>query len=420
MLVRWFFRLFILLLLLIPVGIIVVAVLCLESTPLVEGEALLSASNVERAKRLLKEHDPWKLRSGEVKTVSMTEEELSLIANHLINRFGSGGATLEMGQDRLTIAASLDLAKLVPGHFINLEADLSADGDVARLDKLRIGSVSIPSRLVRGLVAFGAEHVYRASGVQNAKEVLRTVAMRPQRLDIIYQWQEEIVDAIRNRLVSRTDKVLLRVYNEFLAAEIERQGSELSFTSVVQAIFQEALKRSPSTDPVAENLAAIVVLAAYVNGSSLSTFAPESVDWVKPRRIPLKIHSRRDLVRHFSTSAALAVAGGRAVSDAVGLYKEVEDADGGSGFSFKDLAANKAGIQFGQVAIESEDSAIRLQVRIARGIDDTALIPDISDLEENISDAEFKSRYGGIEGDAYARVVQDIERRIAESVLFRP
>lgn len=417
---RWFVRLFILSLLLIPIGIIVVAVLCLESTPLVEGEALLSASNVERAKQLLHEHDPRKLRSGEVKTVSMNEEELSLVANHLINRFGSGSAALEMEQDRLAIVASLDLSKLVPGHHLNLETHLSADGDVARFEKLRMGSISIPRAIVRGLVAFCAEHVYRASGIQNVKEVLRAVTIHPQRLDITYQWQEEIVDAVRDRLVSRTDRVLLRVYNEFLAAEIERQGVKLSFASLVQATFQEARARSPSTDPVAENRAAIVVLAAYVNGSSLSTFAPEAVDWVKSRRVRLKIHSRRDFVQHFTTSAALAVAGGGAMSNTIGLYKEVDDADGGSGFSFRDLAADKAGTQFGQTAVESESSAMRLQDRIERGIDDLALIPNISDLEENMSDAEFKQRYGGIDGNEYERVVQDIDRRIAESALYRP
>ncbi len=416
---RWFVRLFVLSLLLIPIGIIVVAVLCLESTPLVQGEALLSASNVERAKQLLHEHDPRKLRSGEVKTVSMNEEELSLIANHLINRFGSGSATLDMEQDRLALLASLDLSALIPNHYLNLETQLSADGDLAHFEKLKIGSVSIPRAIVRGLVSFGAEHVYRASGIQNAKQVLRAVTIRPRRLDITYQWQEEIVDAVRDRLVSRTDRVLLRVYNEFLAAEIERQGANLSFTTLLRAIFQEARKRSPSTDPVAENRAAIVVLASYVNGSSLSTFAPEAVDWVQPRRVRLKIHSRRDFVKHFTTSAALAVAGGGAMSDAIGLYKEVDDADGGSGFSFKDLAADKAGTQFGQVAVESEPSAIRLQDRIERGIDDAALIPDVSDLEENMTDAEFKRRYGGVGGDAYKRVVQDIDQRIAASALYR-
>lgn len=416
---RWFFRLFILSLLLIPIGLIVVVMLCIEMSPLVEGEVLLSPANVERAKSLLHEHDPRKLRSGEVKTVTMSEEELSLVANHLINLFGSGGATVEMQTGQIQIIATIDLSKALPGRYLNVESHLSADGDVARFEQLKLGPVSFPSAIVRGLIAFSAEHVYRAAGVHNVREVLRSVAINSQQIDITYEWKEGIVEAVRDRLVSRTDRVLLRAYNDFLASEIERQGTKLSFASLIQATFQNALQRSPSTDPVAENRAAIIVLAAYVNGSSLATFAPEAVDWVKPKRVRLKLHGRRDFVQHFTASAAFAVAGGGVFSNAIGLYKEVDDADGGSGFSFKDLAADKAGAQFGQAAVESESSAIRLQNRIERGIDDAALVPNVSGLAENMNDAEFKRRYGGVGGSEYERVVQDIDQRIASSALYR-
>jgi len=418
--VRWLIRFFVLSLLVIPIGIIVVTFMCIETTPLVEREVLLSTASVERAKILLHEHDPRKLRSGEVKTVSMSEEELSLVANHLINRFGSGGAALEMKRDWITLVATLDLSKVWPGHYLNIETHFSGDGNVARFEKLKFGPVSFPPMLVRSLAGFAVEHIYRASGVRNAKEVLRAVAIQPSRLDVTYQWQEEIVAAVRDRLVSRTDRVLLRVYNDFLAAEIEGQGTGLSFTSLVEATFRKAGERSPSTDPVAENRAAITVLAAYVNGSSLTTLVPEAEGWVKPTRVRLKIHARRDFVQHFTASAALAVAGGGAISNAIGLYKEVDDAAAGSGFSFRDLAADMAGTQFGQTAVESESSASRLQNRIALGIDDIALMPNVSDLKESMSDAEFKRRYGGVGGDVYERVVQDIEQRIANSGLYRP
>lgn len=417
---RWCARFSILFLLTILIGISVVAILCVESIPLVEKKSLLSPSSAERAKVLLHYYDPRKLRSGEVKTISVSEEELSLVTNHLINRFGSGAASFEMEQGRLKITASVNLSGLLSGRYINFKTQFNAVTGGARFGKLQIGLISIPAVIMRGVVRLGAEHIYRSSGLPSIDTVLHAVVIHDQRLEITYQWQEEIVKVVGDRFVSRTDRALLRVYNDFLVAEFEEKGTNLSFTNLVHAIFKKARDRSPSTDPIIENRAAIVTLAAYVNGSNISSFVPEAVNWVKPRRVRLKIHSRRDLVRHFVTSAALAVAGGGVMSSAIGLYKEVGDADGGSGFSFKDLAADKAGAQFGQAAVESEFSAKRLQDRIALGIDETALIPSVSDLEENLSEAAFQGRYGGIKGLEYERVVKDIDRRIADSALFRP
>ena len=51
---------------------------------------------------------------------------------------------------------------------------------------------------------------------------------------------------------------------------------------------------------------------------------------------------RQDLAKHFAISAAISAHSGAPLADAIGLYKELEDARGGSGFSFDDLAAEPA------------------------------------------------------------------------------
>lgn len=417
---RWFFRLFVLLLLLVPVGLIALAVMCVDSAPLVDSETRLSAASIDRAKNLLREHDPRKLRADEVKTVSMNEEELNLVVDHMINRLGPGGAVLEMNAGSLAFAASIELSRLAPGRYLNIETLVNGDGESTRLVQLRIGRVSFPPALVQALAAFGLEHLYRASGVHNVQEVIRAVDIQPQRLDVTYRWKAGIADAVRDRIVSSADRQSLSAYNDALAAEVERQGAGLTFATLVEAMFRHARERSAAGgDPVAENRAAIVVLAAYVNGSNLSTLVPEAADWARPKRVKLRIHRRYDFARHFTTSAALAVTGGGAVSNAIGLYKEIDDADGGSGFSFKDLAADKAGTQFGQAAVINAASAGTLQDRLGEGINDAMLIPDVSGLEENLTDAQFKRRYGGVGGAEYERVLIDIDARIAALPLYR-
>ena len=50
-----------------------------------------------------------------------------------------------------------------------------------------------------------------------------------------------------------------------------------------------------------------------------------------------------DLAQHFIVSAVIAAAGGTPIAAAAGVYKELNDARDGSGFSFSDIAADRAG-----------------------------------------------------------------------------
>ena len=76
------------------------------------------------------------------------------------------------------------------------------------------------------------------------------------------------------------------------------------------------------------------------------------------------LQQRWDYPLHFLISALVAAEAGTPLADAVGLWKELTDARrGGSGFSFEDLAADRAGTRFGELAIR--DPA-RLQARITQ------------------------------------------------------
>lgn len=60
---------------------------------------------------------------------------------------------------------------------------------------------------------------------------------------------------------------------------------------------------------------------------------------------------------HFISSAAIAAYTDTVLSDAIGLYKELEDARSGSGFSFNDIAANRAGTSFAAKIMKNQSSA---------------------------------------------------------------
>jgi len=143
---------------------------------------------------------------------------------------------------------------------------------------------------------------------------------------------------------------------------------------------------------------------------------------MKPRQRPVmrevRLNQREDFAQHFILSAALAANTGGPLSNAIGLYKEITDSRGGSGFSFNDIAADRAGSRFGEVAT-NRATAQKLQIKVGAGIDEGDIIPTIADLPEFMSEGEFKRRFGGIDGPEYKKMMADIEGRIAALPLYR-
>jgi hypothetical protein len=126
---------------------------------------------------------------------------------------------------------------------------------------------------------------------------------------------------------------------------------------------------------------------------------------------------REDFTLHFLISAVIAAEAGTPLADAVGLWKELADARrGGSGFSFDDIAADRAGTRLGEVAVRDAE---RLQARLAAGVVESDLMPPVADLPEFLPEAEFIARFGGIGAPAYQRMIEDIDARIAALALLR-
>ncbi|HAK63583.1 MAG TPA: hypothetical protein DCO82_10135 [Alphaproteobacteria bacterium] len=125
------------------------------------------------------------------------------------------------------------------------------------------------------------------------------------------------------------------------------------------------------------------------------------------------IQGRHDLVQHYLTSAGLQLAAGVNVANVIGEFKEIADTlRGGSGFSFSDIAADRAGVVLAQKAGDAKH-AYRMQAVLSRVKQESDYFPDISGLPDNMTQAEFESRYGNVDSARYRSLMADIERRIA-------
>jgi len=415
---RWFFRILTLIVIGVPLLIVGAIVASFQDSPTVSSTLEITTQQAERAKRLFQTHDPRKLPPGVVRTFAIDRDDLDLGINVLLSQRG-GAAKVELAPGSLMLWASIKAPDNPFGAYWNVEAVVGQTASLPQFDRLQIGRVPVPGFIAdwllhRLLLRFGETE----SG-ELAADVIRSVRIDASQVQVEYQWREDLPDRLRQVLVSEDDKTRLRAYQEMLAAATDgaAKPSHLSIATLLKPLFQLAADRSAQNDPVAENRAALIVLALYVNGHGLTGILPESRQWVRPTPRKITLSARHDFAQHFSISAALAAAAGTPLANAIGLYKEVKDSQGGSGFSFTDLAADRAGTLLGERAVTG--TGRNLQRRLAGGAGEADFMPPALDLPEGLSEAEFKRRFDSTESAAYREIARQIEQRLQKLALYR-
>jgi len=418
---RWLLRLFIVALLLVPAALLLAAWLAVDKQPMVVNEVAFTPAHIERAKRLLERNDPRNMGAGVLRTVVVTQEDLELVANYLAGRFAKGAVRIVLQDGAATLRASFALPANPLGAYVNLEAALREGSKLPSVDHLRVGRLPLPAFLCNWLLRSGLARLEASTRYAAAADVIKQVSATPGMLEVAFEWSDEAAGQIKSALVPPQDQARWRAYQERLV-ELTTQtgpGRALRLDELLAPLLLLAQQRSAGGAAADENRAMLVVLAFYVNGKGLAALVPSARSWPVPPRRLVTLAGRTDFPQHFTISAALAASAGSPLSDAVGLYKEVDDARGGSGFSFNDIAADRAGTRFGDMATAHAAGIQRLYQAAARGLREEDLLPDVRDLPEFMAQAEFKRRFGGVGQPAYVKMLAEIERRIAGLRLYR-
>jgi hypothetical protein len=397
----------------LPLLLVCIVFLAVEERPALHRTAELRPQQIERARRILERNDPRKLKSGEIRTISISQEDLDLAVNYLANRYAGGSARVELTPGVAHVTASVRLPGDDTGAFLNIDAILLETSTLPRLDKVWIGRVRVPEWLATRLVASAIPRLTKLEDHSWALHAIQRVALRHEAVSVTYEWQDQFQGLLQAAAVPQQDLERLRAYQERLAAVTRDGKGALSLAGLTQPLLSLAAERSGTGEAAAENRSAILVLTCYVIGARLAELVPESRGWPQPASRAVTLDRRSDLAKHFVVSAALAAHAGQPLADAIGVYKEVEDSRSRSGFSFRDIAADRAGSRFGELAAGSEASARRLQAVTSEGPQESTFMPYTADLPESMPQAEFTRRFGGVGGREYERMMREIDRRVA-------
>ncbi len=393
-------------------GLAFLLALATSPVPAIERPARIGLADLERGRAIVASLDLKRLREGEARSLRFDQKDLALALTWLAGSLGRGGAEVEIDADQLRARVSLQLHGLP--RYLDLAVAFHPQGDLLIPSHLRLGKVPLPAALSGRLLGALLTISPAAQQYGVLRDMLQKATLRPGQLELTLVWRgaalrQAMRDAGWNP--AGIDAAVLAAYRERLAATPGRD-----FAPLFGEAFALARERSRQGDPVAENRAALTALAEVAVGSRL----PLVADDPGPRRKGgVRLGGRADFAQHFGLSAFLSVMGGEGVSDLAGLYKELRDERDGSGFSFNDLAADKAGSRLGEVATRSPESARHVQEQLAGITDERPFFPEVSDLPEFMNSAQFERRFGGVGQPAYVRQVREIEARIGRLPLYR-
>ena len=393
-----------------------------DRRPAIDREATFTPEHIERARRILKANNPRRMKAGEVHTVEITAADGDLALNYLARRYLGGSAETRFERGRMRVRASIRSDTLSFGPtsspIVNVEAVVGGGDGLPKLEQLRVGQLPLPPSLAEGAIRTLIDSAWTNQDITALSGAIKSVEFDEKGARITYEWREGMAEVVRAALIPAEARERLRGYQTVLAEKVNAAQGRISLAELITPVFALAASRGAGADAVLENRAAIVVLTFYVDGRYLWSVVPEARAWPRPSRRQVTLNGRADLSKHFIISAALAANTGGPFADAVGLYKEVSDSKGGSGFSFVDLAADRAGTTLGARA-EGRDTARALQARLGVPLVERDMMPETDGLPERMPEPEFKQRFGGIGAPAYGRMMRDIETRIASLPLYR-
>ena len=383
----------------------------IDRRPLVDRSATISPVAVAQARWLFKANDPRRLNPGDARQTAIPAALVDEGINYAATRFLGGRGALVLGAGQAEIRLTVPL----PGHFfVNGTATVRTAHGKPELASARLGRVPLPPGLVDAALGAGLRYAGYQREWQLAYDAIRDLRFEPEyrRLVISYVWEPAILERARAIAIAPDDLARIRSAHERLAGLFDHKsaGSRVPLAEVLAPLLG-----TDGNERMAERRAVLFVLAAYLSERNLAALIPEAAGWPRIRPVAPTLFGRFDSAQHFVISAALAAWAGEPIADAIGLYKELADARHGSGFSFADLAADRAGTTFGELLISHPE---RIDELLTKPFADSDLAPSLADLPEYLSAPQFQRRFGDTRSPAYRQLTGEIERRISSLPLY--
>jgi len=413
--------------------------LALQSSPHIKAVHHIDANSAAENKKTLQQIVQTIKSKKQPVLLNVTQNEiddLSALGHRAIPQLTSNIVLIE-GQGYFRFSLELPLPNLI--RYLNIELILNASQTGLDLDTAHIGSIPIPGNwliAIAELVSntyinkeFGTSLLKIVSKVDISPSSLQLNIQLPENLNNKSKSATESLFALRDQLALFGDVDDIRFYHQSLLNFIATSENKKSLAAYIAHVFSDAKKRSAiaGAQAAVENKAALTALVLYFGTDkfelligNVSHYSSKQVLQRLRLQSSVTLRNRVDIQKHFIYSMALQLFGSSNASDAIGELKEFLDSNqGGSGFSFADLMADRAGTRLAMISTQTNKSALLVQARLAQTNNESAIIPTLAKLPEGITQQAFKKYYQNIQSKNYIAMLNHIDEQLLQIPLYR-
>lgn len=415
--------LFWLIVLVVVVGPVAFVIAAFEPAPELPPSAALQQSQASASKALIKRAREAAEGTGP-RTLSASAQELDgLIASAArIAPSLRGGARIS--GEGMTIALSAQPPVLDALGWINFRAEIAPSDAGLDVQAIQLGRMALPPAITLKTLQWVGDVVSDVPMGTLLFSSIERVRMQPGKVTVAIDGGtgadgslfDRVMSGVRDAAGISSGEDVARHYDAIAAAaaagKLPARGALAPWLAFAVDNAREAAAGDPGK--AAEELRAAVSALAAICASrrAIETVAGDfdSPD-ASARCEEVRLKGRDDLRKHFLLSAAFQMAGGSAVSFGFGEVKELVDSSGGgSGFSFDDVAADRAGIRWAEAAELAAPDGLAALARASAT--ESNWMPPIEGLPSFMQLDAFKAKFGEVDSPAYKAQVEEIDRRI--------
>ncbi|MCK5831821.1 MAG: hypothetical protein KAH20_16120 [Methylococcales bacterium] len=403
--------------LVVPVLILTLVLLfTIENTPITRDNIQLTHKDIQNVLKTIN-----KSSLKEQKTLKLSEKNLNIALSYLLNHYLHSTSKITVEQKQLDFKIALLLSNNYFRKYLNFNFKLTKQDGYPIINQLKIGKIGIADKFAGQILEKIIKHTplkeYYILAAQHTKDINIS---RDRFLTVSYIPPSDIDLKNKLSLNNRNFQSIL-LYQHQITIIIAQHNPKwrLSLAELFQPLFKQAYQRSTPETATSENRAVLIAISTYVNKSEIQTYIPFDISPSTQKQYPASLYKRPDMAKHFMASAVLAATGAETLATMLGQHKELDDAKHGSGFSFIDLAGDRAGLKFGKMAVTSPAKARKLQYIISNIKDYKSFMPEVRDLPENMNDIEFKNNFESISSEKYQDMLSKIDKRISSLFIYQ-
>lgn len=292
------------------------------------------------------------------------------------------------------------------------------------IDNCSLGRVPVNAAVVETAISQLVGFIGGSESMKVANSFFSNVKVRNSSLQGVVAKSEFLGDDLRSKkqqLVSlskawfQKESVPSSAVSYYVNSIQQIPQLENNLSAYISYVFKEASQSPNGLSPVKENEAALWALAATVGSKKFGDMVGIASSSYTMRTT--QIRGRFDLSLHYVYSIAMELTSNTSVSNKIGLFKELLDSEGGSGFSFDDLMADRAGTKLAYLSTLDNETATNIQKWLTDH--EPTLLPTV-ELEYNqLQRKEFETIYRGVASDEFKAKIQYLDDEISKLAMFQ-